>query len=99
MAGAFNIISFAEAQAVDVVHVDSIAATVWIESESESTMYGSFFDRTARLSLAPRDSLSLIELEEVETSGQFMPSLMLPQGMDGLHGVVGRPLIRTAFAA
>ncbi|MGW3123578.1 helix-turn-helix domain-containing protein [Streptomyces sp. NPDC001107] len=61
MAGAFNIISFAEAQAVDVVHVDSIAATVWIESESESTMYGSFFDRTARLSLAPRDSLSLIE--------------------------------------
>ncbi|MEV6943086.1 helix-turn-helix transcriptional regulator [Streptomyces sp. NPDC051172] len=61
MAGAFNIISFAEAQAVDVVHVDSIAATVWVESESESTMYGSFFDRTARLSLAPKDSLSLIE--------------------------------------
>ncbi|WP_260326656.1 helix-turn-helix domain-containing protein [Streptomyces sp. TLI_185] len=61
MAGAFNIISFAEAQAVDVVHVDSIAATVWVESESESTMYGSFFDRTARLSLAPKDSLRLIE--------------------------------------
>lgn len=61
MAGSFNIISFAETEAVDVVHVDSIAATVWVENEAESTMYSSFFDRTARLSLAPRDSLGLIQ--------------------------------------
>lgn len=61
MAGSFNIISFTETEAVDVVHVDSIAATVWVENEAESTTYSSFFDRTARLSLAPRDSLSLME--------------------------------------
>lgn len=59
--GSFNIISFAEAEAVDVVHVDSIAATVWVENEADSATYGSFFDRTARLGLAPKDSLRLIE--------------------------------------
>ncbi|GAA3371665.1 helix-turn-helix transcriptional regulator [Streptomyces sannanensis] len=61
MAGSFNIISFAETEAVDVVHVDSIAATVWVENETASATYSSFFERTARLSLAPRDSLRLIE--------------------------------------
>lgn len=59
--GSFNIVSFSEAEAVDVVHVDSIAATVWVENEADSTTYSSFFDRTARLSLAPKDSLRLIE--------------------------------------
>ena len=61
MAGSFNIISFAETEAVDVVHVDSIAATVWVENDAESSTYSSFFERTARLSLAPKNSLSLIE--------------------------------------
>ncbi|MGX9889075.1 helix-turn-helix domain-containing protein [Streptomyces sp. NPDC002276] len=61
MAGSFNIISFAETEAVDVVHVDSIAATVWVENDAESSTYSSFFERTARLSLAPKDSLGLIE--------------------------------------
>ncbi|MGV9963272.1 helix-turn-helix domain-containing protein [Streptomyces olivaceus] len=61
MAGAFSIVSFAESEAVDVVHIDTIATTVWVEDEVESAAYGSFFDRTARLSLAPRDSLRLIE--------------------------------------
>nr|WP_121711333.1 Scr1 family TA system antitoxin-like transcriptional regulator [Streptomyces sp. E5N91] len=50
-----------EPEAVDVVHVDTIAATVWVEDEAESATYSSFFDRTARLSLAPKDSLRLIE--------------------------------------
>ncbi|WP_221352414.1 helix-turn-helix domain-containing protein [Streptomyces beigongshangae] len=59
--GSFNILSFAEAEAVDVVHVDSIAATVWVENDTESATYSSFFERTARLSLAPKDSLGLIE--------------------------------------
>jgi hypothetical protein len=59
--GSFNIVSFAESEAVDVVHVDSIAATVWVENEADSATYSSFFDRTARLSLAPKDSLRLIE--------------------------------------
>ncbi|MEU1696928.1 DUF5753 domain-containing protein [Streptomyces hirsutus] len=61
MAGAFSIVSFVEPEAVDVVHVDTIAATVWVEDGVESATYSAFFDRTARLSLAPRDSLRLIE--------------------------------------
>ncbi|MFD0107074.1 DUF5753 domain-containing protein [Streptomyces sp. NPDC127164] len=61
MAGAFSIVSFVEPEALDVVHVDTIAATVWVEDEVESATYVSFFDRTARLSLAPKDSLRLIE--------------------------------------
>ncbi|MBH5336026.1 helix-turn-helix domain-containing protein [Streptomyces pactum] len=59
--GAFNIVSFAETEAVDVVHVDSIASTVWVENEEESAEYSAFFDRTARLSLAQRDSVVLID--------------------------------------
>ncbi|WP_037887261.1 helix-turn-helix transcriptional regulator [Streptomyces sp. NRRL S-87] len=58
--GSFNIVSFAEAGAVDVVHVDGVTATVWVESAEESAVYSRFFDRTARLSMAPRDSLGLI---------------------------------------
>ncbi|WP_308315323.1 helix-turn-helix transcriptional regulator [Streptomyces sp. ISL-100] len=59
--GAFNIVSFAEAGAVDVVHVDTIASTVWVEDTNEGAAYGTFFDRTARLSLSPHDSELLID--------------------------------------
>ncbi|RII21086.1 hypothetical protein DSC45_01600 [Streptomyces sp. YIM 130001] len=59
--GPFNIISFADNQALDVVHVDSIASTVWVESVAEGATHCAFFDRTARLSLAPHDSAKLIE--------------------------------------
>ncbi|MFD0357381.1 helix-turn-helix domain-containing protein [Streptomyces sp. NPDC127110] len=59
--GPFNIVSFAEAGAVDVVHVDVIGSTVWVESRDESAVYGRYFDRTSRMSLAPRDSVELIE--------------------------------------
>jgi hypothetical protein len=59
--GPFTIISFAEAEAVDVVHADTIASTVWVENEAESAAYSTFFERTARLSLAPHDSALLID--------------------------------------
>ncbi|MGP3949718.1 helix-turn-helix domain-containing protein [Streptomyces sp. 7N604] len=59
--GPFNILSFAETEAVDVVHVDTIANTVWVENEAEGAIYSTFFDRTARLSLAQRDSAVLID--------------------------------------
>lgn len=59
--GPFNIVSFAENEAVDVVHVDGIASTVWMEDAEDSATYAAFFDRTARLSLAPRDSVTLID--------------------------------------
>ncbi|MFD7298528.1 helix-turn-helix domain-containing protein [Streptomyces sp. NPDC059897] len=58
--GPFTIVSFAESAAVDVVHADTIASTVWVENEAESAAYSDFFDRTARLSLAQRDSTELI---------------------------------------
>ncbi|MFG2373686.1 helix-turn-helix domain-containing protein [Streptomyces sp. NPDC048504] len=59
--GPFTIISFAETEAVDVVHADTIASTVWVENEADSAAYADFFDRTARLSLAQRDSAQLID--------------------------------------
>ncbi|MGW2647661.1 helix-turn-helix domain-containing protein [Streptomyces sp. NPDC001393] len=59
--GPFTIISFAESEAVDVVHADTIMSTVWAENEAESAAYGAFFDRTARLSLAQHDSILLID--------------------------------------
>jgi hypothetical protein len=34
---------------------------VWVENEADSATYGSFFERTARQGLAPRDSVALIE--------------------------------------
>jgi DNA-binding XRE family transcriptional regulator len=67
IAGAFTIISFAETEAVDVVHADTIASTVWVEDEGESTAYSTFFERTARLSLAQQDSAQLIDTIRQET--------------------------------
>ncbi|MFC9845210.1 helix-turn-helix domain-containing protein [Streptomyces sp. NPDC060223] len=61
ISGPFTIISFAENEAVDVVHADTIASTVWVENEAESAAYSMFFERTARLSLAPHDSVLLID--------------------------------------
>src|SRR5690606_30010687 len=52
MAGAFSSLAFGEPEAVDVVHVDTIAATGWVEDEVESAPNTASFDRTARLSLA-----------------------------------------------
>lgn len=57
----FTIISFAETEAVDVVHADTIVSTVWVENESDSAAYSAFLDRTARLSLAQHDSAMLID--------------------------------------
>ncbi|MGW3950551.1 helix-turn-helix domain-containing protein [Streptomyces sp. NPDC004752] len=59
--GPFTVISFAESEAVDVVHADTIMSTVWVEDEAESGAYSTFFERTARLSLAQRDSARLID--------------------------------------
>lgn len=59
--GPFSLISFAEAEAMDVAHMDVIGSTVWVENGQESAVYSRYFDRTARLSLAPRDSMNLID--------------------------------------
>ncbi|MFG2496908.1 helix-turn-helix domain-containing protein [Streptomyces sp. NPDC048441] len=61
IAGPFSIISFTEAEALDVVQTDRVLGSAWVENEVESARYSTLFDRTARLSLAPRDSVALIE--------------------------------------
>ncbi len=60
-AGPFSIISFAETEAVDVIYADTLASSLWVENEEESTKYVGFFEGTARLSLSPHDSRKLIE--------------------------------------
>ncbi|MCX2971537.1 MULTISPECIES: helix-turn-helix domain-containing protein [Streptomyces] len=60
-ASSFTIISFAEDEAADVVHTDTIGSTVWAENEYDSSKYREFFDRTARQALSQSDSLSLID--------------------------------------
>ncbi|MFJ2261215.1 helix-turn-helix domain-containing protein [Streptomyces sp. NPDC087844] len=59
--GPFSIISFAEDEALDVVQSDTVTGMTWVENEMESNTYSVLFDRTARLGLAPRDSLTLID--------------------------------------
>lgn len=61
IAGPFSILSFTEGEALDVVQSDVITGMVWVESETESGAYSVMFDRTSRLSLAPRDSVTLID--------------------------------------
>ncbi|WP_407838154.1 helix-turn-helix domain-containing protein [Streptomyces sp. DSM 116496] len=60
VAGAFNIISFAEQGAVDVGYSEGVASTVWVEGAEANQAYVRSFDRVARMSLAPRDSANLI---------------------------------------
>jgi hypothetical protein len=57
----FSIVSFAEAEAVDVVHMDTVGTTLWLENPEDSPKYHTFFERTARLALAPHDSTALID--------------------------------------
>lgn len=59
--GPFSIVSFSEDGALDVVQSDTITGMLWVEDEAESDAYRTSFDRTARLGLAPRDSLTLID--------------------------------------
>ncbi|SFG42130.1 Helix-turn-helix domain-containing protein [Streptomyces mirabilis] len=61
IAGPFSIISFSETEALDVVQTDRVLGSAWVENELESAKYSTLFDRTARLGLAPRDSVALID--------------------------------------
>lgn len=61
IAGPFSIMSFTEDGALDVVQSDTISGMVWVENEAESSVYSVMFDRAARLSLAPRDSVTFID--------------------------------------
>ena len=60
--GPFNIVSFADRAAADVVHTDTITSTQWVEDVDQSAAYVAFFEQTARLSLAPHASVQLIDI-------------------------------------
>ncbi len=61
MGGAFNIISFADSSALDVVHTDTIASTQWVENAGQSLEHAGYFEQVAKLSLAPHASVRLID--------------------------------------
>ncbi|MFF4092539.1 helix-turn-helix domain-containing protein [Streptomyces sp. NPDC001834] len=58
--GSFNILSFAEVDAVDVVHMDGLRTTNWVEGVEESAAYSELFARTCARSLSPYDSARFI---------------------------------------
>ncbi|MEU2793219.1 helix-turn-helix transcriptional regulator [Streptomyces sp. NPDC007100] len=60
MSCAFTVVSFDEPGAVDVVHMDTASATVWLESELDAAHHGAIFDRITRLGLAQRNSEQVI---------------------------------------
>ncbi|MCX4779749.1 helix-turn-helix domain-containing protein [Streptomyces sp. NBC_01264] len=59
--GSFNIVSFAEPGALDVGYAETIGSTLWAEGAEANEAYGRAFARVSRLSLAPHDSVSLID--------------------------------------
>ncbi|MFD4257209.1 helix-turn-helix domain-containing protein [Streptomyces sp. NPDC058534] len=61
MIGAFSIVSFAEPGALDVVHMDVPSSTLWLESEEDAARHRRIFDRIARVGLAERNALDLME--------------------------------------
>ncbi|KUL41670.1 helix-turn-helix domain-containing protein [Streptomyces regalis] len=61
MIGAFSIVSFGEPGALDVVHMDVPSSTLWLESEEDAARHGRTFDRIARVGLAERNALDLID--------------------------------------
>jgi hypothetical protein len=59
--GPFNILSFGDDGAVDVVHMEVLRSAIWIENATESTVYATLFDQLARRSLSPYDSAEFID--------------------------------------
>lgn len=59
--GPFNILSFAESGALDVVHMDGLRSTNWVEGTDESADYTELFARICAASLSPYDSSQFME--------------------------------------
>jgi hypothetical protein len=59
--GPFNVLSFGEDEAVDVVHMDTPRSTIWVEDADESQVFVSLFDQASRMSLSPYDSIQFID--------------------------------------
>ncbi|MFC9424558.1 helix-turn-helix domain-containing protein [Streptomyces sp. NPDC056987] len=61
MGGPFNMLSFAEEGAMDVVHMDGLHSTDWVEGVEDSAAYGNLFRHLCAISLSPYDSVRLIQ--------------------------------------
>ncbi|MEV7979337.1 helix-turn-helix transcriptional regulator [Streptomyces sp. NPDC086519] len=61
MTSSFNVVSFAEPGAMDVVYMDTTSSTLWLESERDAVRHNVTFERIARNGLALHDSVALIE--------------------------------------
>ncbi|MEU0631725.1 helix-turn-helix transcriptional regulator [Streptomyces sp. NPDC005989] len=59
--GPFNVLSFGEDEAVDVVHMDTPRSTIWVEDAEESEVFVDLFNQASRMSLAPYDSVQFID--------------------------------------
>ncbi|MEE1802874.1 DUF5753 domain-containing protein [Streptomyces sp. NPDC101062] len=57
---AFSILSFAEAGALDVVHMDTASSGVWLEGETDAKRHGQLFAHLAQMGLSEQDSVALI---------------------------------------
>ncbi|WP_371536719.1 helix-turn-helix domain-containing protein [Streptomyces sp. NBC_00466] len=66
--GPFHVLSFAEDEAVDVVHMDTPRSTIWIENAEESALFTTLFDRASRAGLSPYDSVRFIDSLSKEMS-------------------------------
>lgn len=59
--GSFNIVSFAEPGALDVGYAEAVGTTLWAEGADGIAAYTRAFEQVSRLSLAPHDSVNLID--------------------------------------
>ncbi|MFI5768932.1 helix-turn-helix domain-containing protein [Streptomyces sp. NPDC051658] len=59
--GPFNILSFGENEAVDVVHMDAPRSTIWVENAEESAAFVMVFNHVMKMSLSPHDSVQFMD--------------------------------------
>ncbi|TDC21406.1 XRE family transcriptional regulator [Streptomyces sp. 8K308] len=57
---AFNVLSFAEPGAMDIVYLDGLFSGRWAEGGKEAVQHVALFERIAGRALSPQDSLALI---------------------------------------
>ncbi|MFE9409359.1 helix-turn-helix domain-containing protein [Streptomyces sp. NPDC006704] len=60
MSGPFVIVGFEEPAALDVVYLETVASTLWLEGEEDANRHRSLFDSVRRASLSPEDSRALV---------------------------------------
>ncbi|WP_406452137.1 helix-turn-helix domain-containing protein [Streptomyces sp. NBC_00876] len=61
VSGPFNILSFGEDEAVDVVHMDTPRSEIWIEDAERSAVFAGMFNSLSRSGLSPHDSMQLMQ--------------------------------------